>query len=73
MKVRPCIRCLSPKYKRIRAGAGKEFKIIQCENYGWNVCSYDSFDDAILNWNGFAVWGIIDQLRERILNETNTI
>lgn len=62
VSVAPCVRCLSQKYKRIRSGIGKLYHTIQCEDCGFNVTSWVSFDDAIEQWNGFAVWKLIEKL-----------
>ncbi len=56
----PCIRCLHPKIKRIRAGAKKEYFITQCRECGFNV-SGRSLSESKKRWEGFRVWELVDQ------------
>jgi hypothetical protein len=56
-KMRPCVKCLSKKYKRIIAGRNKEFCIIQCECGFYQ--SGQSWPDVENQWNKFKVWELV--------------
>lgn len=54
-----CVNCLSRRYKRQIAGADRSWRIVQCEDCGFNV-SGQSWDEAEAKWNGFKVWELLD-------------
>lgn len=64
MKIRPCVRCLSTKHIRVKAGNDGTFKIVQCSECGFNVSSQDSFQDALNQWNTFKVWSLVNDKTE---------
>jgi len=64
MKIRPCVRCLSSKHIRVKAGNDGTFKIIQCSECGFNTSSEVSFQDALNEWNGFKVWTLVKDAPE---------
>ena len=60
--MKPCVRCLNDQVARKRAGANKEFCILQCdgpESCGFNVTGA-TFFEAEAQWNGFKVWELIE-------------
>ncbi len=65
--LRPCVRCLSPKAFRKRAGEARQCCIIQCEECGFNATDA-SFDMVAQTWNGFKVWSLVDKKSEEPLS-----
>lgn len=59
--MRPCVRCLSEKYKRIRR---PDFMIIQCEDCSFNVTG-QSWEHTEKLWNEFKVWNLLEQTRRQ--------
>jgi ribosomal protein L37AE/L43A len=57
---RACVRCLSERFKRKRAG--RDHCIIQCLDCGHNVTGR-TFAEAEALWNDYAVWALVDALR----------
>lgn len=61
--MKPCVRCLSDKYKRIRAGKDGVLCIIQCLECGFNVTAL-TWELAEKAWNGFRVWELVEKQKE---------
>lgn len=60
MDAKPCVRCLSQKVKRLRAGEKRMFAIIQCMSCGFNTTS-NNFENALYKWNDFKVWTLVPE------------
>lgn len=59
--MKPCVRCLSKKIKKIRSG---HFTIVQCDDCGFNVTASNlslkaPYKKVIDMWNGFKVWTLV--------------
>lgn len=61
---KPCVRCLGPVYRNPqREPKTKKIKayILQCFDCGFNVTSWQGWDDAERQWNGFKAWDVVSE------------